>query len=190
MSRARLVRARFARKLELDLQVPNRLVYHLPHGRAKIWALATWRGKPLAGVHVKLVITCPGRRATAVLTTRRDGRASFLFGVTMPNSLRIYTCKVRGRVRANHRTARQQRAGIVRFVHPLWLQAKVKNGKIVVRIWGRPGEQVQLFADGELVSRARIGRGGWVDLVSREIRHGDRLRVTGPNGHTSHRITA
>ena len=190
MSRERLVRARFARKLELRLRVPNRLVYHLPHGRAKIRALATWRGRPLAGAHVKLVITCPGRRATAVLTTRRDGRASFLFGVTMSNSLRLYTCKVRGRVSANHRTARQQRAGIVRFIHPLWLQANVKNGKIVVRIWGRADEPVQLFADGKLVSRARIGRGGWVELVSKEIRHGDRLRVTGPNGHTSHRITA
>lgn len=39
-----------------------------------------------------------------------------------------------------------------------------------------------------LVSRSRIGRNGWVDIVSAEIQHGDMLRVTGHNGHAYHRI--
>lgn len=39
-----------------------------------------------------------------------------------------------------------------------------------------------------LVSRSRIGRNGWVDIVSAEIQHGDILRVTGHNGHAYHRI--
>jgi hypothetical protein len=50
----------------------------------------------------------------------------------------------------------------VRFIHPLWLEAKEMNGKIVVRIWGRAGERVQLFASGKLVTHnaARSGRNG------------------------------
>jgi hypothetical protein len=174
----------------LRLQLPNRLVYHSPHGRATIRARATWRGRPLAGAHVRLVITCPGRRFTAVLKTRKQGRVSSHFGATMPNSLRLYTCKVRGRVTAKRQTARALKSGTVRFIHPLWLDARVTNGKIVVRIWGRAREPVQLFANGDLVGRARIGRRGWVKIVSAKIRHGDTLRVSGPHGHTSHLITA
>jgi hypothetical protein len=68
-------------------------------------------------------------------------------------------------------------------------ETKVTNGKIVVRIWGRTGEPVQLFANGEVVGRARIGHGGWVKIVSAQIERGDTLWVTGPHGHTSHHIT-
>jgi hypothetical protein len=189
-SQARLVHARFARELALRLQVPNGLVYHRPHEWATIRALATWRGKPLAGAQIELLISCPGRRSTAVLTTGEDGRVSFIFGETMPNSLRVYTCKVQGHVTASHQTARAEKPGTVRFIHPLWLETKVANGKIVVRIWGRAREPVQLFSNGNVVGRARIGRNGWVDIVSAEIQPGVGLWVTGPNGHTSHRITA
>jgi hypothetical protein len=65
----------------------------------------------------------------------------------------------------------------------------VTKGKIVVRIWGRKGEPVQLFANGDVVGRARIGRHGWVKIVSARINHGDTLWVTGPHGHVSHHIT-
>jgi hypothetical protein len=126
----------------------------------------------------------------AELTTRDDGRVSFVFGATMLNSLRVYTCKVRGRIAANRQLARAEKPGIVHFIHPLWLETKVANGKIVVRVWGRAGEAVKLFADGNVVSQTRIGRYGWVDIVSPEIQHGVGLWVTGPHGHTSHRITA
>ena len=125
-----------------------------------------------------------------VLKTRNGGRASLHFGAMMPNSLRLLTCKVRGCVTAKRRTARAQKIGTVRFIHPLWLDARVAKGKIVVRIWGRAREPVQLFANGDLVGRARIGRRGWVKIVSAKIRHGDTLRVSGPHGHTSHLITA
>jgi hypothetical protein len=162
----------------------------LPHERATIKAFVTWRSKPLAGARVKLVITCPGRRSAAQRTTGHDGRVSLLFGATMPNSLRVYTCKVRGRVKANRRAARSGKPGIVRFIHPLWLDSKVTKGKIVVRIWGRVREPVELFANGKVVGRARIGRGGWVEIVSTEIQHGEHLWVTGPQGHRSHHITA
>jgi hypothetical protein len=186
----RLVQARFARELELRLRVPDELVYHQPYERATIRAFSTWHGKPLGGAHVNLLITCPGRRSTAALTTRDDGRVSFVFGATMLNSLRVYTCKVRGRIAANRQLARAEKPGIVHFIHPLWLETKVANGKIVVRVWGRAGEAVKLFADGNVVSQTRIGRYGWVDIVSPEIQHGVGLWVTGPHGHTSHRITA
>jgi hypothetical protein len=189
MSRARLVHARFVRELALRVQLPNRLVYHWPHEQATIRALATWRGKRLAGARVRLVITCPGRRSRAALTTGKDGRVSLRFGATMPNSLRVLSCKVRGRVRAHRRTARTEKPGTVRFIHPLWLETKVTKGKIVVRIWGRKGEPVQLFANGDVVGRARIGRHGWVKIVSARINHGDTLWVTGPHGHVSHHIT-
>jgi hypothetical protein len=190
MSRARLVHARFARELALRLRIPNRLVYHLPHERATIRARASWRGRPLAGARVVLAITCPGRGSTAVLRTGRNGRVSFPFGAKMSNSLRVLSCKVRGHVTANRQTTRAEKPGTVRFIHPLWLDSKVTKGKIVVRIWGRAGERVQLFAGGDLVAQARIGRAGWVKVVSARIRHGDRLWVAGPHGHTSHRITA
>jgi hypothetical protein len=190
VSQAHVVHARFARELELRLQIPDRLVYHEPHERATIRALATWRGEPLAGAQVALLITCPGHRSTAVLTTGDDGRASFSFGETMPNSLRVYTCKVHGRVTARSQTSGAERPGTVRFIHPLWLETKVANGKIVVRVWGRAGENVQLFANGNLIGRARIGSDGWVDILSAEIQRGVGLWVTGPNGHTSHRIAA
>jgi Divergent InlB B-repeat domain len=189
MSQARFVHARFALELALRLQLPNRLVYHQPHEWATIRALATWRGKRLAGARVKIVVTCPGRRSiAAVLRTGSRGRIALRFGATMPESLRIYTCKVRGRVTANRRTARAEKPGTVRFIHPLWLKTRVTNGKIVVRIWGRAREPLRLFADGKQVSRSRIGRKGWVDIVSAKIQHGDMLRVTGLNGHAYHRI--
>jgi len=190
MSRARLVHARFARALALRLQIPNWLVYHWPHEQARIRARATWRGKRLAGAHVELVITCRGRRSTALLTTGHDGRVALSFRATMPNMLRVLTCKVRGRVTAKRRTARADKPGTLRFIHPLWLESHVTRGKIVVRVWGRAGEAVQLFADGNVVGRARIGRAGWVEIVSGRIQHGDNLWVTGPHGHTSHRVTA
>ena len=69
VSETRLVQARFARELELRLSIPNRLVYHQPHELATVGALATWRGKPLPGVHITFLITCPGRRSTSTLTT-------------------------------------------------------------------------------------------------------------------------
>ncbi|MEK6276238.1 MAG: hypothetical protein AABM30_13040, partial [Actinomycetota bacterium] len=188
MSQARLVHARFLRELVLRLRVPNGFVYHSPHEHAMIRAFAAWRGKPLARAKVRLSITCPGRRSTQVLRTGRDGRVALHFGATMPNSLRVYTCKVRGRVSANRRTAREDKAGTVRFIHPLWLESKVVKGKVVVRIWGRAREAVELFANGELVSRARIGRNGWVKIVSAEIEHGDTVWVVGPHGHVSHHI--
>jgi hypothetical protein len=190
VSQARLAHAEFARELELRLQVPDALVYHRPYESATVRGFATWRGKPLGGAQLTLLITCPGRHATAVLTTGEDGRASFAFGETMHNSLRVLTCKVRGRITANRQTAWTEKPGTVRFIHPLWLDAKVTDGKIVVRVWGRAGEAVQLFADGNVVGRSRIGTEGWVDLASPEIRHGVGLWVTGPNGHTSHRIVA
>jgi hypothetical protein len=174
----------------LRLQIPNWLVYHWPHEQATIRASATWRGKRLAGAKVRLMITCPGRRSIAVKTTERNGRVTLHLRATMPNMLRVYACKVRGRVTAHGQTARAEKPGTVRFIHPLWLDSKVTKGRIVVRIWGRAGELVQLFADGKLVGRARIGRAGWVKIVSAEVRHGDKLWVTGPHGHTSHRITA
>ena len=186
MSKARFVHAGFALELALRLQIPNRLVYHQPHEWATIRALTTWRGKRLAGARVKIVVTCPGRGFTAVLRTGNRGRAALRFGATMPESLRVYTCKVRGRVAANRRTARADKPGTVSFIHPLWLNTRVANGKIVVRIWGRAREPVRLFADGKQVSRSRIGRNGWVDIVSAEIQHGDMLRVTGRNGHAFH----
>src|SRR6188508_1399469 len=89
MSKARVVHARFARELRLRVETPNRLVYHSPHERATISAFATWRGKPLAGAHVQLVITCPGRHSSLALTTRHGGRVSFRFGTMMRNSLRV-----------------------------------------------------------------------------------------------------
>ena len=186
MSQARFVHASFALELALRLQIPNRLVYHQPHEWATIRALATWRGKRLPGARVKIVVTCPGRGFTAVLRTGNRGRAALRFGATMPESLRIYTCKVRGRVTAHRWTARADKPGTVSFIHPLWLNTRVANGKIVVRIWGRAREPVRLFADGKQVSRSRIGRNGWVDIVSAEIQHGDMLRVTGRNGHAFH----
>ncbi len=190
MSRARLVHARFVRELALRLQIPKRLVYHLPEERATITARATWRGKPLAGAQVALGITCPGRRFAARLRTDNDGQASFAFGTKMRDALRIYRCKVRGRIKANRQTARPQKPGVVSFIHPLWLHSKVSKGRIVVRIWGRAHEQVQLFADGIVVGRPRIGRAGWVDVVSTKIQHGNHVWVTGPHGHVSHHIAA
>jgi hypothetical protein len=55
---------------------------------------------------------------------------------------------------------------------------------------GAGGEVVRLSADGNVVGRARIGRNDWVDIVSKDIQHGVGLWVTGPHGHTSHRIAA
>ena len=124
MSRARLVRAAFARELVLRVQVPNRLVYHRPHEWATVRALATWRGKPLTGARVTIFVKCPGRRSAAVLRTGRRGQVALRFGATMPNSLRIYTCKVTGRVRANRRTARTEKPGTLRFIHPLWIETR------------------------------------------------------------------
>ena len=104
--------------------------------------------------------------------------------------MRLYTCKVQGRVTARHQTTRAEKPGTVGFIHPLWLEAKVTNGRIVVRIWGRTGERVQLFADGKLVSRLRVGRNGWVEFGSAVVSHRAVLWVTGPNGHASHVISA
>ncbi|MEP6910449.1 MAG: hypothetical protein ABI896_08475, partial [Actinomycetota bacterium] len=189
MSEARLVHARFVRTLALRLRMPGKSVYHSPHERAKIGAFATLGGKPLARAHVKLTITCPGRHFTAALTTKRNGRTSLVFSTRMPNWLRVYTCKVRGRVTANHRKARAKKAGIVHFIHPLWLESKVVRGKVVVRVYGRPGESFELFANGNVVGRARLGRRGWAKIVFAGIRHGDGLWVTGRDGHRSHRIS-
>jgi hypothetical protein len=107
----------------------------------------------------------------------------------MRNSLRVLRCKVRGRVRAKRLAARTGKPGTVRFIHPLWLHSRVTKGKIVVRIWGRAREPVELFADGEVVGRALIGRKGWVEIVP-GLRHGVHLWVTGSHGHRSHHITA
>jgi hypothetical protein len=190
MSKPRVVHARFARELVLRLHTPNRLVYHWPHERATIRAFATWHGKPLAGAHVRLVITCPGWHSAVARTTGHGGRVSFRFGATMRNSLRVLRCKVRGRVRAKRLEAGTDKPGTVRFIHPLWLHSKVRKGKIVVRIWGRAREPVELFADGNVVGRRLIGRHGWVEIVSAEIQHGEHLWVTGSHGHRSHHITA
>jgi hypothetical protein len=190
LSRARLARAHFAPELELHLQIPNWLVYHQPDERATIGALATWRGKPIGNAPIELLVTCPGRRSTVVLTTRKDGRVSYLVGATMPNSLRVYTCQVHGRVSANERTTRAQKPRAVGFIHPLWLESKMKQGKIVVRIWGRARETAELFAGGNSMGHAVIGRNGWVEITSPGIRHGDRLWVRGHHGHTTHVITA
>jgi hypothetical protein len=191
MSAARHVRAHFAPELQLRLRMTADPVYHLPHERAHIQGVATWRGRPLTGADVRLVISCPRKRVAAVLQTGRDGRVIFRFGSRMPNAMRIYTCRVTAHVAANGRSATSAGAGALRFIHPLWLETKRGNGRaIVVRVWGRRGEAIRLRADGRVVARARIGRHGWVELAPRGIRRGDRLSVHGRHRHHSHVVRA
>jgi hypothetical protein len=79
----------------------------------------------------------------------------------------------------------------LRFIHPLWLDTKTGSGaKLVVRIWGRSGETVELHADDKVVAGARIGPLGWVEVEPRHIRPGSRLWASGRHGHRSHVITA
>ena len=189
MARARQVRANFARELELRLQVTAGLVYHLPHERALVKALATWRGRPLAGGKVRLVVTCPRQRTTAVVRTGRNGRVVFPFGSRLPNAVRVYTCRVTARIAARGRTATSPRPGTLRFIHPLWLETKRgQNGSVVVRIWGRSGEAVELLADGRAVAHARINRKGWVEITLPGLRL-HRLSVRGGRDHHSHVIS-
>jgi hypothetical protein len=184
------VYARFAPELLLRLSTPNWLVYHHPDEDATIRGLATWRGRPLARARVTVTITCPGDRSTVALTTGEDGRISFVFGSDMPNSLRVLSCHVTGRVSARERTARGAAPHRLRFIHPLWLETRIPHGKLIIRAWGREHESVELFANGRMIGRATIGRSGWVDIRSAPIRRGDRLWVKGPHGHTTHVITA
>ena len=191
MARARQVRARFARELELRLRVTPGLVYHLPHERALVRALVTWRGRSLPGAKVRLVVTCPRQRLVAVVRTGHNGRIVFPFGSRLPNAMRAYTCRVTARVVANRSTATSRKPGMLRFIHPLWLDTKSgKGGSVVVRIWGRSGEAVELLADGRVVAHARISRNGWVEIVRPGIRPGSRLWVRGTQGHHSHVISA
>jgi len=190
MARARQVRANFARELELRLQLTAGLVYHLPHERALIKARATWRGRPLAGAKVRLVVTCPRQRTAAVVRTGGNGRVVFPFGSRLPNAMRIYTCRVTARVAARGRTATSRNPGKLRFIHPLWLETKRgQNGSVVVRIWGRSGETVELLADGRSVAHARIRRNGWVEITLPRIHSGHHLWVDGAHGHHSHVIS-
>ena len=188
MDAARHVRARFGPVLALRLELSRRLVYHLPYERGRIRAVAAWGGRPLAGARVELVITCPGRRSTAMLPTDADGSLTFAWGTTMPDRVRLVGCRVEGRVRAHgqHATARP---GTLRFIHPLWPEATWHDGRLVVRIWGRAGERVRLFANGHAVGEARSGHAGWVDVVTADVTPGSTLWVTGARGHVSHRIT-
>jgi hypothetical protein len=190
MARARQVRANFARELELRLHVTPGLVYHLPHERALVNARATWRGRPLAGANVRLVVTCPRQRVAAVIRTGRNGRVVFPFGSRLPNATRIYTCRVTARIAARGRTATAPNPGKLRFIHPLWLETKRgQNGSVIVRIWGRNGEAVELLADGRTVAHARISRKGWVEVTLPGI-HLHHLWVRGAHDHHSHVISS
>ena len=190
LSQARRVRARFAPELRLRLRVPNHLVYHQPHERATIRAFATWHGKPIARARIALLVTCPDSRTVTVLTSGKHGAVAFSFGARMPNWERVLTCKVHAHATANHRTARAQKPGTLRFIHPLWPGTRIENGEIVVRIWGRKGEPVTLFSHAGMLRRTRIGANGWVDVRHADIHSGEMLWVTGPHGHFSHHIFA
>jgi len=184
------VHARFARNLELSLRTPSWLVYHAPYEHAVVRAIATWRGRPIAGADVDLSIRCPLSRVAVTLQTGRDGAVVFPFGTEMRDATRVYECRVRATLAANGRTAAATPATL-RFIHPLWLETRTgKGGRIMVRIWGRAGELVVLHANGRHVAHAQIGRRGWVDVTSRRIHRGDRLMVGGRPGHHSHVITA
>jgi hypothetical protein len=184
MSRARKVTARFAEKL--TLRVSSGVFYHLPHEYATVLAVARWRGRPLAAARLRLRVTCPESHWSRVLRTNHHGRAILTFGAYMPNSLRLYRCVVQGRVWHHGLTASPKRPGVIRFIHPLWLEWRgVEDGVVVVRVWGRAGERVRLYADGDLVARARIHRHGWVDVSLPGVPNGSELWAKGPHGHIS-----
>jgi hypothetical protein len=190
ISRAKDVRAHFARELGLRLQVTAGLVYHFPYEHAVVRALVSWRGRPVAGVRVRVTIVCPGRRVSAEVRSRRDGRATLTYGTDMPDSVRIYNCPVVASVVANGLSARSGKS-VLHFIHPLWLETKRgKGGKIVVRVWGRRGNLFELHAGARVVATGRIGRVGWIDLSPAALQHGERLWVRGHDGLASHVIIA
>ena len=139
---------------------------------------------------MRLVVTCPRQRVDAVVQTGRNGRVVFPFGSRLPNATRIYTCRVTARIAARGSTATSPHPATLRFIHPLWLETKRgQNGSIVVRIWGRSGETVELLADGKVVGQARIRRNGWVDITLPGLRL-NHLWVRGARDHHSHVINA
>jgi len=187
-TRAREVHALFVRELEIGLDATSRLVFHLPHERATVTASVRRRGLPLANAEVRVTLACADGTSFRSLRTDGRGRVSFAFGQEMRNEQRVATCRVTASVTAHGRTATAEPTQ-VGFIHPLWLERRGERpGGSVVRIWGRAGEDVELLVDGATVARARIGRPGWVDVVSPHVRRGATLSVTGDAGHHSHTI--
>jgi hypothetical protein len=189
MSEARSVSALFVGIPTLALRLPRHVVLHLPHERATVDATATWAGRPLAHATVTIVTVCDVIRVVRRLRTDANGRISFVFGATMHDRDRVVRCSVAGRVAAQGQTATA--AGTVGFMHPLWLRSLGSTGDGTrIRIWGRAGQFVVLHAGGATVATVRIGRHGWVDVVTRAVRPGARIFVTSPDGHSSHVVTA
>ena len=190
MTEARNVRAHFAPKLALRLRVTAGLIYHSPYEHGVVHVLATWHGRPLAGARLRATIDCGGGRATFTRRTRRNGRVTLTYGTEMPNWIRIYNCPVRARVVANRLAATSSQA-FLHFIHPLWLDARHgKDGKIIVRVWGRRGKLFELHAGEKIVGSGRIGPQGWVDVSPQGLRAGQRVWVRGTDGLASHMIVA
>jgi len=163
-------------------------VYHAPYETALVAVTAQWRGRPLADGNVRLTVACPSGTFSRTLRTDGRGTASLTFAQEMPNSQRLAACRVSGTLRARGRTAAAP-AATVGFIHPLWLERlDERSHGARIRIWGRAGENVVLRANGVGVARARIGRGGYVDVVSTRVRRGARISILGERGHHSHTI--
>jgi Divergent InlB B-repeat domain len=189
MSEARTVTARFVGVATLALRLPRHLVLHLPYEHATVVAAATWAGRPLAHSIVTIVTVCEGTRVVRRLRTDAKGRISFAFGATMHDRNRVVRCSVAGRFAAQGQVAAA--AGTVGFMHPLWLRSLGSTGDGTrIRIFGRAGHLAVLHAGGATVATVRIGRHGWVDVVTRAVRSGSRIFVTSPDGHSSHVVTA
>jgi hypothetical protein len=185
---AQHVRALFVRELDLALSATGGLVFHLPHEQATLGASVHWRGRPLANAEIRVRLACPAGVTFRSLRTDSSGRSDFTFGQEMPNERRLVSCRVTATVTHRGRTASAS-PRYLRFIHPLWIESRgAPNGRTAVRIWGRAGEHVTLRVNGLGIAHARIGRSGWVDFVSAQIRPGTTLSVSGEAGHHSHTI--
>jgi uncharacterized repeat protein (TIGR01451 family) len=180
----RVVVVTFDPYLYLQLRIPNKLTLHAPYDKAKMTVHAQHNGKPLKGLKVRITVHCPGSPVTRHHgVTGKKGILHFTEARTMPNALRLLTCRVLGTGTWKHHKLKAH--GRLRFIHPYWLRvaSQDKNGgHVVIDVFSRPGWSFYVNVNRTKVTKTETThKNGWVRVAVPTAGPGDLVWLTGVN---------